>query len=439
MIRKFLSVEDDNLQSCIRCGLCLSVCPTYKETLAEEESPRGRIAIAKAFLEGYLEVTPDLVKHEYSCLLCEACTAICPAGVQMERLEVALRADVNGKRPQPFGERLSRAILYDRLLMDMSLFRFASGFIRVYQRSGLRRFARATGLLRAFGLHKLEGLLPPMRGSFVVPKGQRWLPRSGSPEYRVGLFTGCVMSTVYSSTTLATARVLAANGCEVIAVSGQGCCGSLHFHAADFEGARKLARRNIDAFLEQRVDFIILNSAGCGTLLKHYGELLGDDPDYKEEAAAFARKIKDVTEFLDGLNMNKELGGMNAIVTYQEPCHLSHTQGIRQAPRNLLRSIPGLKLVEMEESDVCCGSAGVYSITNPDMSRRLAMRKIRNALATGADTIASANPGCMLQLYAAVQETGAKLQIKHVVDLLDESYRVARPKEEVDICLAKKQ
>src|SRR5262249_27172987 len=267
--------EYDNALSCIRCGLCLSVCPTYQLTMAEEESPRGRIAMARAVAEGVLPVTPDFVEHSESCLLCEACTAICPAGVQMEPLGVAVREAINEKRPPSMPKRLALAIGMNGLLGDMGRFRFACRLARLYQRSGLRRLLRASGLLRLLRLHGQEALLPEMPKRFVVPRGQRWRPPDGTmPVRRVALFTGCIMSTAFAGTSEATARLLARRRCEVVAVEGQGCCGALHIHSGEVAGATRLARVNVAAFEPFEFDAIVVNSAGCGSTLKGYGHLL---------------------------------------------------------------------------------------------------------------------------------------------------------------------
>jgi glycolate oxidase iron-sulfur subunit len=307
----------------------------------------------------------------------------------------------------------------------MRLFRAVAGLMRLYQRSGLQRLARATGLLRLMKLDAMEALLPPMDRRFMTPLGQTFAPADGAVTRRVGLVSGCIMSTAYAEIDRATARVLAANGCEVVVVAGQGCCGALHVHAGDKEGGRALARRNIDAFERSGVEAVIINAAGCGAALKEYGHLLHDDPVYAERAAAFSAKVKDISEFLAPLDLNPTMGALNLTVTYQEPCHLVHAQRIAGPPRTLLRALPGVSLVEMEESSLCCGSAGVYNVTQPAMSRRLMERKTGHVLAAGADVVVSSNPGCMLQLQAGLRAAGAegRVGVRHIVELLDEAYR----------------
>jgi len=414
----------DNALSCIRCGLCLSVCPTYQVTMAEEESPRGRIAMARAVAEGVLDVTPDFVEHSESCLLCEACTAICPAGVQMEPLGVAVREVIATQRPKSLRERLALKIGMDGLLGSMTRFRLASRAARIYQRTGLRAFARKTGALRLVGLQQAETLLPDMPAHFVTPRGQVWSPPNGRPvRRRVAIFTGCVMSTAFAETTEATARLLARRGCEVVAVAGQGCCGALHLHSGAVEGARRLATANVRAFDPDAFDAIIVNSAGCGSTLKGYSHLLqGADHD---RASRFAAKVRDITEYLAELPQDISIGELPIAVTYQEPCHLAHAQRITQQPRRLLRAIPGLELREMQESALCCGSAGIYNVTHGQMANDLLQRKLDNAEKTGAEVIVTANPGCLLQLRAGLRDRGSQTQVCHIVDLLDEAERRA--------------
>jgi glycolate oxidase iron-sulfur subunit len=263
-----------------------------------------------------------------------------------------------------------------------------------------------------------------MPGRFVSPRGQVWMPPDGRPvERRVALFAGCIMSTAFAETTEATARLLARRGCEVVAVEGQGCCGALHLHSGEVDGARRLARSNVAAFNPDDFDAIIVNSAGCGSTLKGYGHLLGGDEH--EQGEAFSKRVRDITEYLAALPADVAAGEMDLAVTFQEPCHLAHAQRISQQPRRLLRAIPGLELREMQESALCCGSAGIYNVTHPEMAEDLLNRKLDNAEKTGAGVIVTANPGCLLQLRAGVHERGADIRVLHIVDLLDEAERRA--------------
>jgi glycolate oxidase iron-sulfur subunit len=423
--------EYDNALSCIRCGLCLSVCPTYQISFAEEESPRGRIALARALAEGALPVTPDLVEHSENCLLCEACTAICPAGVQMEPLGVAVREVIAERGGGARWKRTLKRWMIDLSFGSMGRFRAACRLAWLYQRSGVRWLLRKSGVLRLLRLSGVESLLPDMPRRFVVPKGQRWLPPDGSTTTRrVALFTGCIMSTSFAETTDATARALARRGCEVVAVPGQGCCGALHLHGGEPDGARRLARANLDAFDPDQFDAIVVNSAGCGSTLKGYAHLLNDDPALHDRATAFAHKVRDVTEELAILPLPADPNTQHPtphtlVVTYQEPCHLAHAQRITQQPRRLLAAVPGLELREMRESALCCGSAGIYNLTHPKKASQLLNRKLDNAAATGAQVIVTANPGCLLQLRAGVRERGLPMQVCHLVDVIDDAERSA--------------
>jgi glycolate oxidase iron-sulfur subunit len=412
--------------SCIRCGLCLSVCPTYQLTFLEAEGPRGRVAMARAFHEGRLAVTPDFVEHELNCLLCEACTNVCPAGVRMEELGVALRAELEAATTHPAPVRLLRWLVFRQLFPRPSLFRAFARALRLYQRSGVQALLRRTGLIRRLPLGEAEQFLPPIDREFLVPRGQRFRP-SGEPRARVALFAGCVMSTAFAEIDRATIRVLVRNGCEVVVVPDQICCGALNAHSGDREGARRMARRNVEAF--ETEDAIVVNAAGCAAALPEYPPLRGDDPDWRERAERFAARVRDVTQFLISLGLDRDFGRpqvpVEETVTYQEPCHLAHAQRITQPPREILRAIPGITLVEMRESAMCCGSAGIYNLTNPEMSRGLATRKLDNATATGATTIVTANPGCQIQLQAGRARRGSKVRVRHVVERLDDAYRRA--------------
>jgi glycolate oxidase iron-sulfur subunit len=417
-----LKSEYGNMQSCIRCGLCLSVCPTYQISFAEEEGPRGRIALARGLTERHLTLTEDLIGHEQSCLLCEACTAICPAGVHMEQIGVPLRATFASSHEPSQGERMLRFLVFERLFANMNRFRGVCALARLYQRSGARWLIRHSGILKLLRLSQLETLLPDIDAKFFVPEGQSY-PAEGEPRGRAGIFAGCIMSTAFAESDRATVRVLAANGVETVACARQGCCGALHLHSGEIEGAKALARRNIDAFATLGEDPVVVNAAGCGSTLKGYGHLLGEDPDYAERAAQFSARVRDVTEFLTKLPLRRPEHELDETVTLQEPCHLAHAQRIRAAPRELLRAIPGVKLIEMDESALCCGSAGIYNVTQPEKSRALLDRKLDHALATGAGTIVTANPGCQLQLQAGLRERESPVRVRHIVDLLDEAYR----------------
>lgn len=410
------------LDNCVHCGLCLPNCPTYRELYREPSSPRGRIHLIRAVAEGRIGLDAPIFREQmYQCLDCRACEAVCPSGVQYGKLVEAARAQIERALPRPLPQRALQWAVFTGLFASPLRFRALVSLLGLYQRSGLQRLVRQAGLLRGLGLAERERMLPPIARRFLVPRGQVWHPR-GSPRGRVALFAGCVMSTAYADVTRATIRVLLANGYSVVLPAGQGCCGALHVHAGLLDGGRALMRRNVEAFATQAVDAIIVNAAGCGAVLKEYGHLLAGAPGLAERAEAVAGRVRDVSEFLVERGWTPPTGRLERTVTYQEPCHLTHAQGIKTQPRALLRSIPGLRLVEMAEADLCCGSAGVYNVTHPALSGALRRRKVANILATGAEMVASANPGCMLQLQAGLDEAGRPLPVRHLVELLDAAY-----------------
>jgi len=409
---------------CVRCGLCLPTCPTYVETLVETSSPRGRIALIKAVDEGRLDLTSPGFMHQMSeCLDCRACEAVCPSGVAYGQLLEPARAQVERvhaeRRPQ--GQRLLRGVALGRLFSSMGLMRFAATLLRVYQRSGARALVRGSGLLKRFGLERLEGLAPEVSPRFFVPDGRR-SAAIGERKATVFMHAGCVMSVAFAQVDEATVRMLQRAGCDVVAPSGQGCCGAIAVHSGDLDLGRRLAKRNILAFERSGADYYAINAAGCGSSLKEYGHLFVDDPAWHERAVAFSAKVRDATELLDALGLPPEIGRIDAVVAYQDACHLLHAQRISAPPRRLLAKIPGVVLREFGEAAICCGSAGVYNVTQPDMSDRLKKRKVEHVLAVQPDIIATANPGCALQLASGLRDAGRSVPVKHVVELLDEAY-----------------
>ncbi len=415
--------------ACVHCGLCLPHCPTYRELYLEPSSPRGRIHLIGQVAEGRVQLDSAVFREQmYQCLDCRACEAVCPSGVQYGQLVESARAQIERAIPRSLRARLVRHLAFDGLFASMPRFRLFAAFLRLYQRSGLQRLLRATGLLRLLGLADSDRMLPSIDRAFLVPAGQTWAP-AGPPARRVALFAGCVMSTAFAEIDRATARVLAANGCAVVVPPRQGCCGALHVHAGLLDAGRALMRRNVDAFDRLDVDAVVANASGCGATLKDYGHLLADDPAYAARALALSAKSKDVTEYLVANTLTPPTGRLDLQVSYQEPCHLVHAQRIKLPPRQLLGAIPGLRLVEMPESDLCCGSAGIYNLTHPALSADLRRRKIACALQTGADMIVSANPGCMLQLQAGFAEAGHAIAVRHIVELLDDAYRAGSPRD----------
>jgi glycolate oxidase iron-sulfur subunit len=422
--------SDAVINTCVHCGLCLSACPTYRETGLEQFSPRGRIYLMKAVADGRIGMESDVFQEQMSaCLNCRACEAVCPSGVlygqilETSRTQIEQAKDDGRLPPHPLLVKLLRGGVFGQLFRRMALFRAFSRMMWLYQKSGVQAIARRSGMLKALKLDETEALLPPISNRFVAPASQVF--RAGGEERAtVALLAGCIMSTAFAEVHAATIRVLQKNGCTVILPPNQGCCGALHAHGGDLAGARDLARANIAAFEGLGVDAIIVNAAGCGSTLKEYGHLLHEDAAWAARAASFAAKVKDVTEYLAGIELNtRDMQPVALTVTYQEPCHLAHAQRITQQPRKLLRAIPGLTLKEMHESALCCGSAGIYNVTQPEMAARLGNRKLDNAEATGADIVVTANPGCHLQLAGGLKQRKSHMRVKHIVELLDQAYR----------------
>lgn len=428
------SPDEADMYRCVHCGLCLSSCPTYVDTGLETESPRGRIALMKAVNEGRLEITPRVVSHWDSCLQCRACEAVCPSGVPYGRIMEKTRFQMlSQKSGSSASKPVSRLFLRAGLPHPKRL-RLGAHAIRLYQRSGLQRLVRSSKALRLFpgNLTELEGQLPDMRGTFFGPREEKYpargLPQGAPPKLTVGLLSGCVMPLVQGNTMAATVRVLTRNGCDVVVPVGQGCCGALNVHGGDLEYGRIMARRNIDVFLKSGVDRIVVSSAGCGSAMKEYHQLLADDPEYAEPAVRFSELTQDITELLVALPFEPPKASLNRRVTYQDPCHLAHAQRITAAPRQILQSIPGLELVEMEDASMCCGAAGLYSVLQKDLAASILDRKMGHILATGAEQVVTANPGCMMQIERAFRSSQENSSVVHVVDVLDDAYRAEEAK-----------
>ncbi|HMD02546.1 MAG TPA: (Fe-S)-binding protein [Candidatus Baltobacteraceae bacterium] len=414
---------------CVRCGLCLPSCPTYVETLVETSSPRGRIALIKAVDEGRLDLTSPGFMHQMSeCLDCRACEDVCPSGVAYGQLLEPARTQIERATSarRPFFASMLRNFALKGLFSNLGLMRAVAELLRFYQRTGLQSFARNSGLLRALRLDSVEALAPAISRRFFTPAGQSFRAR-GNAKLRAFLHAGCVMHVAFADVDEATVRVLQRSGCDVLVPGGQGCCGAIAVHAGDMNLGRTLAKRNIVALERSHADVYVVNAAGCGSALKEYAELFAAEPDWAHRAARFSGKVRDITELLDELGLAPELGAVEAVVTYQEPCHLVHAQRISAAPRRLLAQIPGLVLREMNESALCCGSAGIYNLTQPEMAARLAARKVANVVATGAGVVVTANPGCAMQLIAALRKAASPVRVKHIVELIDESYEAYSP------------
>ncbi len=473
------------LLKCTHCGLCLNQCPTYRVLGWEMDSPRGRIRLMRGVTEGMYDITPRFAEHMDVCLACRACQTACPASIGFGEMVEAARGQALQTLPKKPLARFMRWLVLKQLFPHPRRLNFIAALLRFYQRSGLQSLTRTLHLIPR-GLRDSEALLPrlpdkffevgrtvspalhressPQMGEDVIrsekvgdasrpsPTSALTLPLSkgeGTHSRRVAFLSGCVMGTVYAETNEATMRVLSRNGYEVVIPRGQTCCGAIAIHAGERETAKEMARRNIEAFdlasnnphpLIPPTPFtpayppqpplvrgegeipILVNAAGCGVAMKEYKDLLKDDPKYAERAKLFSARVKDVSEFLAERGIEKPMCEIRARVTYQDPCHLAHGQGIRSQPRALLAQIPGLQLVEMRDSDRCCGSAGIYNITHPDIAMQVLDEKMTNVQATQPEIIVTANAGCLLQLQLGARRAGMNVEVVHVMDLLDRAY-----------------
>jgi len=413
-----------NLDRCVHCGLCLNACPTYRELGLEMHSPRGRIYQMVRVAEGSMPITPSYVEHLELCLACRACETACPSGVPYGRLIEAARAEIEQKRPRPLLARAVRSLAVDYLVVSPTLLRAAASLLWLYEATGLRHLVESSGLLERLGaLGRLARLAPSAERPFFFRHIGKVFPAEGKRRYRVALLAGCVASVSFTRLNEATVRVLQKNGCEVSIPRGQTCCGALHAHIGRLDKARQLARRNVDAFLAEEYDAILTNAAGCGSTMREYRELLEGDPEYRDRAAPFVEKVRDITEWLASIGLDPRLGPVRSVVTYQDSCHLAHGQKIRGAPRALLAAVPELEFRELPLADLCCGSAGIYNVVQAEMADAILRSKFEHLNAVGADIIATANPGCLLQLRYGAKVYGRRQRVLHVVEILDQAYR----------------
>ena len=404
----------DGLRACVHCGICLPQCPTYRVLGEEMDSPRGRVYLMRAAAEGRAELTPGLARHLDLCLGCRACETACPSGVPFGQLLEATRAQLDRKRVR------ARESAHATLEWALSIFPHPDRLgallwpLRLYQASGLRTLVRASGILAPFKrLQAMDALLPRvLPGASSLPE---LIPARGRARGRAALLTGCVQRFFFPEINLATARLLSAAGWEVVVPRGQGCCGALHLHAGRLDEFRAMAR-SLMAALGRDVDIVVTNAAGCGSALKEYGHWLGD-----EEAERFAGLVKDISEVL--VDADLPLGELRETVTYHDACHLAHGQKVRAQPRELLRRIPGVTLVELTDSDLCCGSAGVYNLLEPEMAAELGRRKLERIRETGARIVAAGNPGCIMQISQQALEAGLALEVMHPVTLLSRALK----------------
>jgi glycolate oxidase iron-sulfur subunit len=416
---------------CVHCGLCHSACPTYLELGTEGDSPRGRIHLMRALQEGTLPLDREAVAHLDRCLGCRGCETACPSGVRYGALVEAARPWIEARHRRPWRERLRRRAALAVLPHPRRL-RALVAPLRALERAGVLALARRAAVRLPPRLRYLAGLVPAtLEPPAALPAET---PADGPERARVQLLAGCVMPVLFAPTARATIAVLARNGCRVAVPPGQVCCGALSLHAGDRAGAERLARANVDAFETPGLapgTPLAVNAAGCGALMKEYGELLAGDPAYAARARTLAARVRDATELLAALPLRPPAGpGAPRRVAYHDPCHLAHAQGVRAAPRALLAAIPGVTPVAMEDEDLCCGSAGHYNVMQPALAGRLVARKVAAIRASGADLVATANAGCALQLEAGLRAAGLATPVRHVLDLLAEAYgsELARPR-----------
>ncbi len=403
---------------CVHCGFCLPSCPTYVLWGEEMDSPRGRIYLMGQGLEGE-PMTDSMVGHFDACLGCMACVTACPSGVQYDKLIEATRAQVERNHDRPLAERALRSAIFSLFPYPRRL-RALRGPLRAWQRTGLSPRLRGTLERLSPHLAAMESLAPAISRPERVPEHS---PAQGARRGAVGMLLGCVQREFFPGVNAATARVLTAEGFDVVAPRAQGCCGALSEHAGRAEEARDFARKLVDAFDGAGVDRVVVNAAGCGSTMKEYADLLADDERYAEPAARLAERVRDITEFLVEQGTVAPRHPLAVSVAYHDACHLAHAQGVRSQPRQLLREVPGLELREIPEAEICCGSAGIYNLLNPEPARELGDRKASNVLATGATLLVTANPGCLMQVAASLERTGRSVAMAHTVQVLDASIR----------------
>jgi len=409
------------IDKCVHCGFCLPACPTYTLWGQEMDSPRGRIYLMKAVLEGKAEMNAKWVSHFDSCLGCVSCMPACPSGVDYGKLIEATRAQIERNYQRAAAEKLFRRFLFETFTHParMKLLRLP---LMAYQKSGLQAILRSVGVFKLLPkrVGAMDSLLPSVkpREDVAAVTSSR-----GEKRKRVGLLLGCVQQAFFSHVNAATARVLSAEGCEVVAPPEQCCCGALFIHAGEEARAQEQARKTIEAFEKANVETIVINAAGCGSAVKEYGHLLRDDPVYAERATRFSAQCKDISEFLAELPPRAERKPLQARVAFHDSCHLQNAQGVRTQPRTLLQQIPGVQLAEIPEAPICCGSAGIYNLVQPGPARELGDRKAQHIVQLQADVVATGNPGCILQLQASLARAGHPIPVMHTIQLLDASIR----------------
>ena len=412
------------IDDCVHCGFCLPACPTYVSWSEEMDSPRGRIDLMRGLAEGQIELTDGVIAHFDRCLGCMGCMTACPSGVRYDVLIEETRARIEKSGRRGVLDRMYRNLLF-RFFPHPDRLAWLAAPLRFYANAGLQKLVRRSGILSLLPrrIAQLDALAPPARKGPAPSDLPARTPAAGPVRARVALVAGCVQRVFFPEVNAATVRVLSAEGCEVAVPRAQGCCGALSMHAGREEEGLDFARRLIERFESEArgVDAIVVNAAGCGSNLKDYGRLFAGDPEWSSRAAAFSARVKDAMELLAELPPASPRHPVPLRVAYHDACHLAHAQGIRAAPRALLRQIPGLELLEIPNGDQCCGSAGIYNLIEPASADEIGERKASNVLSTGADLLASANPGCTLQIGKLLRARGAELPAAHPIEILDAS------------------
>ena len=420
--------DQNTIDACVHCGFCLATCPSYRVIGKETDSPRGRIYLMNELNKGEIPLSPSTVEHFDSCLGCLACATACPAGVDYGELIAATRPQIERNHPRPWVENLFRQLLFSTFPYPRRL-RLLLRPLVVYQRTGLQSLLRRSKLLEKLlpqPLVAMESLAPKVTADAFRDPWPEVIPAQGETRYRVGMILGCVQRVFLPEVNAATIRVLTANGCEVVIPKDQGCCAALSQHQGQDAQAQDLARQMIDIFGDEKLDAVLINASGCGHTLKEYGQILAEDSDYCDRAQSFAEQVKDVQEFLDTVGLTTPLSPLQSeplAVVYQDACHMLHGQKIQAQPRQLLRQIPGLELREPADAALCCGSAGVYNILQPEVGEELGRQKVRNLCNTKATVIASANVGCNMQIRKHLALQDQQMPVLHPMQLLDYSIR----------------
>lgn len=409
---------------CVHCGMCLESCPTYEITGQEQHSPRGRVHLIQSVAEGRLEVNEDLIDPVFDCLDCRACTTACPADVNVGGLIEETRGQIRQAMPLTGWKNVVGKFFLESLFPYPARMQKLGGLLKFYQKSGMQTVARKTGLINVIPKHlvEMEEIMPAITQQPVQKKykNEDVIRTKAEKKGDAALLTGCIMDVMFSDVNEATINVLTRNGIDVSLPKNQTCCGALHVHAGDRDMGRKLAMQNIQAF--EAADTIVVNAAGCGSMMKEYPELFRFDPEWKERAEHFSNKVKDIAEYLYDIGYKKPTAEIHKRVTYHDACHLAHGQGIKKEPREILLDIPGVEIVEMPNADRCCGSAGIYNITNPEMADAILESKMKH-VPGDVDIISMGNPGCMLQMALGVQRQGRNQEIVHTIQLLDLAYQ----------------